>query len=84
MSDALRQAFGDRKRSDKKRKMDPRQGLEFKRGRPPLGRSDHLGNPVTAISIKKGGILKIDNKWQFTDIILICLLETTIQAPVKQ
>ena len=56
MSDALRQAFGDRKRSDKKRKMDPRQGLEFKRGRPPLGRSDHLGNPVEVISIKKGGM----------------------------
>ena len=62
MSDALRYAFQERKKSDKKKSLDPRFGLEFKHGRPPLGRSDHLGNPVEAISIKKGGILKIANK----------------------
>jgi hypothetical protein len=56
MSDALRQAFGDRKKSDKKRKMDPRHGMEFKRGTPPLGRSNHLYNPVEVYEIKKGGM----------------------------
>ena len=62
MSDALRYAFQERKKSDEKKQIDPRQGLEFKRGRPPLGRSDHLGNPVEVISIKKGGILKVASK----------------------
>jgi len=57
MSDALRQAFGDRKKSDKKKsKPDPRQGLEFKHGTPPLGRSNHLINPVVGISLKQGGM----------------------------
>ena len=56
MSDALRYGFQERKKSDKKKSLDPRQGLEFKRGKSPPGTSDHLGNPVEVISIKKGGM----------------------------
>ena len=35
---------------------DPRFGLEFKEGTPPLGTSDHLDNPVIAIEVKSGGM----------------------------
>jgi hypothetical protein len=49
--------FGERsvpkKRKDSK---DPRFGLEFKEGTPPLGTSDHLDNPVIAIEVKSGGM----------------------------
>jgi len=37
-----------------KKDVDPRKGLEFKRGRPPKGTSDHLGNPVVVREASKG------------------------------
>ena len=40
----------------KKDGKDPRFGLEFKEGTPPLGTSDHLDNPVIAIEVKRGGM----------------------------
>ena len=42
-----------------KKSVDPRKGLEFKRGRPPKGTSDHLGNPVVVREASKGGDAKI-------------------------
>lgn len=38
------------------KKKDPRFGLEYKEGTPPLGTSDHLDNPVIAIEVKSGGM----------------------------
>jgi len=59
MSDALRQAFGDRKKSNKKtrynQKGDPRQGMEFKYKRTPEG-TFNLRNPVVVYEVKKGGM----------------------------
>ena len=45
-----------RRETPKKNKKDPRFGLEFKEGTPPLGTSDHLDNPVIAIEVKRGGM----------------------------
>ena len=56
MSDALRQAFGDRKKFRKKTKLDSRHGVEFKYGKPPSGISNHLRNPIVGYSLKKGGM----------------------------
>ena len=39
-----------------KKKVDPRQGLEFKKGKPPKGTSNHLNNPVIVREAKGGGI----------------------------
>ena len=44
-----------RRETPKKNKKDPRFGLEFKEGTPPIGTSDHLDNPVIAIEVKRGG-----------------------------
>ena len=45
-----------RRETPKKSKKDPRFGLEFKEGTPPIGTSDHLDNPVIAIEVKRGGM----------------------------
>ena len=45
-----------RRETPKKGKKDPRFGLEYKEGTPPLGTSDHLDNPVIAIEVKRGGM----------------------------
>ena len=37
-----------------KGKIDPRKGLEFKKGKPKKGTSDHLGNPVEVRAAKVG------------------------------
>ena len=39
-----------------KKSIDPRKGLEFKKGTPPKGTSDHLGNPVVVREASKGGM----------------------------
>jgi len=41
-------------KSKKTKSMDPREGLEFKKGKPKKGTSDHLGNPVVVRSADKG------------------------------
>jgi hypothetical protein len=35
------------------------QDLEFKRGKPPIGTSDHLGNPVIVREANKGAIMNV-------------------------
>jgi hypothetical protein len=40
-----------------KNQTDPRKGLEFKKGRPPKGTSDHLGNPVVVREAKVGKLM---------------------------
>jgi len=41
-------------KNKKTKSMDPREGLEFKKGKPKKGTSDHLGNPVVVRSADKG------------------------------
>ena len=55
MSDALRYAFQERKKSDKKKSLDSRQGMEFKYKRTPKG-TFNLRNPVVVYEVKKGGM----------------------------
>ena len=40
-----------------KNQVDPRKGLEFKKGKPKKGTSDHLGNPVEVRSAKVGKLM---------------------------
>ena len=40
-----------------KKQVDPRQGLEFKKGRPPKGKTNHLNNPVVVREAKKGKMM---------------------------
>ena len=42
-----------------KKSIDPRKGLEFKKGTPRKGTSDHLNNPVVVRKANKGGDAKI-------------------------
>ena len=44
-----------------KKSVDPRKGLEFKKGRPPKGTSDHLGNPVVVREASKGLKAELNN-----------------------
>ena len=41
----------------KQKSLDPRTGLEFKKGRMKEGTSDHLRNPVVVRSAEKGRIV---------------------------
>ena len=41
--------------------IDPRTGLEFKKGKPPKGKSDHLNNPVVIRSAYQGKFIKHDS-----------------------
>ena len=40
-----------------KNQVDPRKGLEFKKGKPKKGTSDHLGNPVVVREAKVGKLM---------------------------
>ena len=40
-----------------KKQVDPRHGLEFRKGKPKKGTSDHLGNPVVVRSAKVGKLM---------------------------
>ena len=41
----------------KNKNKDPRKGLEFKKGKPPKGSSDHLNNPVVVREAKVGKLM---------------------------
>tara|TARA_X000001388_G_scaffold17901_3_gene11158 strand:+ start:1357 stop:1674 length:318 start_codon:yes stop_codon:yes gene_type:complete len=51
-----RKGLGPAGKGKEKKNKDSRFGLEFKKGTPPLGTSDHLGNPVVVIEVKSGGM----------------------------
>ena len=40
-----------------KKQVDPRRGLEFKKGRPPKGKTNHLNNPVVVREAKVGKLM---------------------------
>ena len=48
--------LGPKGKGIEKKKKDSRFGLEFEKGTPPYGTSDHLDNPVIAIEVKRGGM----------------------------
>ena len=52
--------YAETKKIKKSKDIDPRTGLEFKKGRPPKGSTNHLNNPVVVREAYQGKFIQVE------------------------